>query len=718
MTDVAEGGAPDAAEPTRGSRVRWIGLAFLLGLAGMLALGTPWHLQMQLAWFDAYQKIAPREASSLPAVIVAIDEKSLAELGQWPWPRTTLARLVAAINSQRPAAIGLDLLFPEADRMSPARIADALSGADDSLRERLRALPENDARFAAAIAAAPVVLGIAGTPDANAAPLRVPPFRVSGREPGPRTREFPGVLTSLDLLDRAAAGHGLLSSDLEGGVVRRMPLVARVRATLAPGFTLELLRVASGSPHINLVADGARVRAVGVGELMIQTDADGAVWIPFSRRVGQRFVSAADVLAGRLPPDTLTAKLVLVGATGIGLLDYQTAPTAERLPGVEVHAQVLEAIVDHALLLRPGWTVLVELAALMGAGLLLIWAIPVLSPPRGVAIAVTLLALFAGGAFVMYAGARVLVDAATPGLSLVVLFGAMLALSLAEAARRQRLLERQVQRQREDAARVAGELEAARRIQVGILPRAETLKREMRIEIAAAMTPAREVGGDLYDFFMLDGTRLFFLVGDVSGKGLPASIFMAVSKALWKSNVLRTHSGGDLQTQIGALMTSANEEVSRENSEMMFVTLFAGLLDLASGELAYCNAGHDNPCVLAATGGIKARLSGGDGPPLCVMDDFTYGGATHRLLPGEFVYMVTDGVTEAMNGAAELYGGERLHAALARPIGPADRADDLLERVRVDVAAFAGAAEPADDLTILVLRWRGADAGFGRVLER
>ena len=258
MTDVAAGGAPDAAEPTRGSRVRWTGLAFLLGLAAMLALGTPWHLQMQLAWFDAYQKIAPREASSLPAVIVAIDEKSLAELGQWPWPRTTLARLVAAINAQRPAAIGLDLLFPESDRMSPARIADALSGADDSLRERLRALPENDARFAAAIAAAPVVLGIAGTPDANAAPLRAPPFRVSGRAPDPRTRDFPGVLTSLDQLDRAAAGHGLLSSDLEGGVVRRMPLVARVRDTLAPGFTLELLRVASGSPHINLVADGAR----------------------------------------------------------------------------------------------------------------------------------------------------------------------------------------------------------------------------------------------------------------------------------------------------------------------------------------------------------------------------------------------------------------------------------------------------------------------------
>ena len=121
------------------------------------------------------------------------------------------------------------------------------------------------------------------------------------------------------------------------------------------------------------------------------------------------------------------------------------------------------------------------------------------------------------------------------------------------------------------------------------------------------MVPARETGGDLYDYFLLDARRLFFLVGDVAGKGLSASIFMAVSKALYKSATLRAQ-----DPDIGSLMTAANAEVSRDNPQMLFVTVFAGILDLESGELEYCNAGHENPFLVDPSTSAVRRIDDGD----------------------------------------------------------------------------------------------------------
>jgi serine phosphatase RsbU (regulator of sigma subunit) len=235
---------------------------------------------------------------------------------------------------------------------------------------------------------------------------------------------------------------------------------------------------------------------------------------------------------------------------------------------------------------------------------------------------------------------------------------------------------------------------------VGILPRPELVfPAERRFEIAASMEPAREVGGDLYDFFMLDEDRLFFLVGDVSGKGLPASIFMAVSKALCKSAALRR------EQRIEELLREANSEIARENPESLFVTVFAGVLDSRSGRLAYCNAGHEPPFVLGRDGKI-ARLTDGGGPPLCVLDEFAYVAAEHSMEPGGIVCVVSDGVTEAMNQAGGLYGSERLERALLR-IASAGNPAAIVDAIRADVSRFAEGAEVADDLTLLVLRWNG-----------
>jgi len=215
------------------------------------------------------------------------------------------------------------------------------------------------------------------------------------------------------------------------------------------------------------------------------------------------------------------------------------------------------------------------------------------------------------------------------------------------------------------------------------------------------------VGGDFYDCFMVDSRRLFLIVADVSGKGLPASLFMALSKSLIKSIALRT---GD---DPGAILTRANGEIARDNPESLFVTAFVALLDTRTGTLAFSNAGHEPPRA-RPPGGALERVEHSGGPPLCVMTNFEYPTEYRRLADGEWLCIVTDGVTEAMDERQSAYGAERLRQLLAGIPEGAD-AESVLAALRQDVRRFVGAREPSDDLTAVCLRWNGA-GGFA--LER
>ena len=240
--------------------------------------------------------------------------------------------------------------------------------------------------------------------------------------------------------------------------------------------------------------------------------------------------------------------------------------------------------------------------------------------------------------------AGTLIDVAGPALGTLLVFGALLAATLAEADRQRRAL-------REAQARVAGELEAARRIQMGLLPSPQRLfAGEARFSLDARLEPARVVGGDFYDCFMLDAHRLFFTVADVSGKGLAASLFMALAKSLLKSIALR--SGADP----GAILVQASAEIARDNPESFFVTAFAAILDARSGMLEFCNAGHEPP-YLCRPGRTPERLEHAGGPPLCVVEGFAYASARCTLAAGESLCVLTDGVTEAMDRPATSTAG-------------------------------------------------------------
>jgi adenylate cyclase len=696
------GASPE--NPTlRTARVRLVSAAILIALTVALALDLPRALPLQSAWFDALQRLSPRMLDATPVTIVAIDDRSLSQFGRWPWPRTLLARLMRTINAYGPAAIGVDIVMPEPDPLSPER-ALAYADIDAALRERIAALPSNDTQLASAFREAPTVVVMAGAPDATGQPLRVAPIVISDAhadvDAAARARNglmrYPAALSSLATLNDAARGWGLISVPDLQGMIRRVPLVADVNGTLAPGLALEMWRVALNAPVLRLLTSDGSVGAVAVGKQAFATEGDGSVRAYFSAHEPDRFVSAVDVLADSVGAERLGRTFVLIGVTALALGDYAWTPVA-KMPGVEVHAQLLENMSENAFLVRPRWAPFVEAGALLLLGALLIGLTPRWPVRYTAMFAIACVALLLASAYAMFRADRQLFDAATPAVAFWLLFGMLVALELADATRNRKALQRVLQREREESARVAGELQAARRIQLDTLPRAEKL-RDSRIELAASMEPAQEVGGDLYDFYLLDEHRLFFMLGDVSGKGLSASIFMAVSKALCKSTMLRS-TGADL----GALLSQANREVERDNPGALFVTVFAGVLDLRTGELDYCNAGQENPWRVRPDGGGVTRLTQGGGPPLCVVDDFDYRAARTQLRPGDLLCVVSDGVTEALDRGGALYGAARVDAVLAH-IGSAPGA---VAAIGNDVKTFADGAEPADDMTVLGVRWRG-----------
>jgi adenylate cyclase len=696
-------GVSPAMPALRGMRVRSVAATILVVLAVFIGSDLPRVLPLQGAWFDALERRAPRPVATTPVTIVEIDDKSLAALGRWPWPRSLVAELVQRIAAFSPGVIGVDIVMPEPDPLSPER-ALAHVEADAALRERIAALPSNDAQLAAALHSAPTVLAMVGAPERTMQALRAAPVLAGGahedaalvaRAPA-GLASYPGALSSVGVLTNAAHGWGLISAEDTRGVVRQIPLVANVNGTLVPGLAVEMWRVALGARALRLSIEHGAVSAVRIGNDTFRTQADGSARPWFSVHRPERFVSAVDVLNGTVDGDRLRRSFVLIGVTGLALGDYVWTPV-EKMPGVEVHAQTLESMNERAFLVRPRIAPVVESAALLIAGGLLIVWMPGWPVRHGAIAAVACAVAFGALSYAVFREQRLLFDAATPAVALALLFATLLALQLADSTRHRKALQRVLQQEREEAARVAGELQAARRVQLDSLPRTDAV-RDSRVELAAVMEPALEVGGDLYDFYLLDDDRLFFMLGDVSGKGLAASIFMAVSKALCKSTMLRA-SDADL----GVLLTHANAEVGRDNPGALFVTVFAGVLDLRTGMLDYCNAGQEDPWRRDARGSVS-RLAGGGGPPLCVVDDFAYRSMRVALQPGELVCVVSDGVTEANDPSEAMYGAPRVGDALAGVTS----ASLAVAAIRDDVSRFAKGAAPSDDRTVLALRWRGA----------
>ena len=402
---------------------RAICFLLLLALVPLRILDPPPLEEIRLRTFDFYQSLRPRETMSPPVVIVDIDEVSLKDIGQWPWPRTIVADLVTQLTELGVAAIAFDVIFAEPDRMSPSIAAMSFRDLDDDTRSKLHNLPSNDEVLAEAIRHSRVVVGQVGSatavPRSEADAALQIGFAVIGPDPTPFLVTFAGLLRNVPAIEQAAAGHGVFSILPErDGIVRRVPIIMQAQGDMVPSLSMELLRVVAGSDAILVRTDQAGVQSVAVPGLEVPTDQNGRFWVHFNRHDPARYVSAKDVLQGRVSRDRIEGKLVLIGTSAVGLLDVKTTPVEAAMPGVEVHAQVVESVLTQSLLTYPNYAIGAELLVAVLGGLAIIIAAPMLRASTVTALGAILVTALIGASWYLYSQYNLLIDFTYPLVSI------------------------------------------------------------------------------------------------------------------------------------------------------------------------------------------------------------------------------------------------------------------------------------------------------------
>lgn len=431
--------------PPPTSRPRDLRWAWAVPLAALLlALGTAWRdppllRGLRNAAFDQFQRWHPRSSADAPVRIVDIDDDSVRRLGQWPWPRDQVARLLAAIDASRPASVAVDVLFAERDGTA-ARAGTAPNADLD--RELADALANGRVVLGFGMATRPASAASGASAD-DELELKAGFFPLGG-DPVPFLPSFSASIANLPAFQQAAAGQGAMTfiPDVDG-IIRQVPLLLSVDGRLVPSLAAEALRVAAGVRHYTVRSAGndGGVIDVRIGGQTIATDASGALWVHYARPRPERYIPAWKVLAHDVAADELQGKIVLVGTSAQGLMDLRFSPLGGIIPGVEVHAQALEQVLTGGRLSRPGWAPALEwIAALLGGGL-----VSLLAMKRSAAASSAGFLALSGAtslaAWTAFTAGQVLIDPVMPLLAMAMVFIPTTVVRYLQSERRQRWMK-------------------------------------------------------------------------------------------------------------------------------------------------------------------------------------------------------------------------------------------------------------------------------------
>ncbi len=664
-------------------RLRAAAAGALIALAAGLVAASPAFDGLRGLTIDVLTMLRWRAFGDLhapaasPAVVVALDEETFrtppfAGSPSVAWT-PEIARVLNAIIGGGAKVVGFDVVFPTSIEQSTVPFGDATMGArlHGFDRDFLRAL-------ALGARAGKVVLGEAQHQDAPVLP-------------SPGQRAAVGFTRNIRPLN--------VASDADG-VIRRVPLAFMVDGAPVPGMAAELAARASGAAPPATAADADRTIALdfaaGAGDIPTYSLADLRACLDKNADFFRRNFAGKIVLIGTVldvEDRKITSARFAVAPEGARGERCALAPparqsfTRDSISGVYIQATAVNNLMRGDALHELGRTG--SGFATFGLAALAVAAALMLGPVRAALAFLGVAALWTAGATLALRSALVLPLVEPLATSVVALGGAI--------GYRLLVADRIMAAQRERPRAHEAEMASAAAIQRAMLPREESGAAQGglqdTLDIFAHMIPAREVGGDLYDIVRLDADRVAITIGDVCGKGIPASLFMAITQTVMRL-VVRT--GQDLQAEI----RSANDLLVANNSEDMFTTLFCGIIDVPAGTLTYCNCGHNPPLLLRAGASTFETLPN-CGPPLAVMDGIGYKPRSVALAPGDLLLLYTDGVTEAENAGSAQFGVERLEQAiLAARHKPARF---VVEHVIERVAAFVRGAPQSDDITCVAV---------------
>ena len=639
--------------------------------------------------FDVYQKIFS-EKKETDVVIVDIDEKSLGKFGQFPWNRNVFAKILDELNNSDPKAIGFDIFFTEKDKQSPDAIIKSYNLIPSDVSE-LQNLKGPDQVFSEKLKESKSVIAVLGSnvpSHSNYDRKAKARFLSKGGDPKNFSYSYPHSIGSLEILEKNVKGLGSISFlDQLDGIIRSLPMIVRFDNKLYPTMGLEMVRVGSKQKNIYIELNELGIQRVSARPHKIKTDPNGIIWIKYKKSSKSQYISASEVYDGNFERNLFNNKYVLIGASAQGLFDLVKTPLGLTVPGVEVHANVIENILDQSYLIRNPNTYLFELLFSIVVALLTFILSQKIKPKFSLLIFFGNILLIIIIGFSIYKFRSELVDISYPIFMVALTFLSGLYFRFIEE---NRIALSNLQKE----AKLLKERELAAGVQKSLFPDISKFENF----IFAKNVPARDVSGDYFDVVRSTPEEYFFTLADVSGKGVKAGMYMAKA-----SSIFRTLT--NLKFPLEKIVFGVNNELVEAKFKGMFVTAVFGKLNIKTGEMIFINAGHES--ILTFDKDKNYEYIKSDMPPIGIVKYFTETMVKSNKinLKDKTFVVYTDGVTEGYLKNGEEMGAEGVQKII----------DDMTEVTPKNIVEALekelnwGAEKLRDDITCMAINIENTD---------
>ncbi len=593
--------------------------------------------------FDLYQKVFTLNKTESNVIIIDIDEKSLGKFGQFPWSRSVFAKILENVNVSNPKAVGFDIFFTEKDKQSPEEIIKSYNLIPTDVSE-LQKLKGHDEIFREQLEKSKSITAVLGSnvpSHSNYDRKAKARFLSKGGDPKDFTYSYTYSIGSLETLEQSVKGLGSISFlDQTDGIIRSLPLLVRFNNKIYPTMGLEMIRVGNNQKNIYIEMNEVGINRISARPYKILSDPNGIIWIRYKNSIKSQYISSSDVYDGKFPENFFKDKYVLIGASAQGLFDLVKTPLGVTIPGVEVHANVIENIIDQSFLIRNPNTYVFELIFAIIVSILTFVFSQKIKPKFSLSIFFGSLIIVIIIGFSLFLFRSELVDISYPIFLLTITFLTGLYFRFIEE---NKMALANLQKE----AKLLKERELAAGVQKSLFPDISKFENF----IFAKNVPARDVSGDYFDVVRSSPEEYFFTLADVSGKGVKAGMYMAKA-----SSIFRTLS--NLKYPLEKVVFGVNNELVEAKFKGMFVTAVFGKLNINTGELVFINAGHES--ILTFDQNKNYEYIKSDMPPMGIVKYFTESmvKSTTINLKGKTFVVYTDGVTEGYLKNGEELGAE------------------------------------------------------------
>ena len=605
----------------------YLGTIFLF-LVIIKLINPPIIKKISFVNHDFYQKMFNRgEVKSV--TIVDIDEKSLAKIGQFPWRRDIYSKILDNLNQHNPSVIAFDIVFSEEDKQNPKDLLLQLQKESDEFLD-VKVTNTNQV-FIDSLKRSKVVLPVIGEPNDNFIENNSEPklrLIVKGDDPKNFIYRYKNKITSLENLNSAAKGIGSISllPNIDG-IIRNVPILYNIDNKIWPSLALEAVRVATGQKNLLVQSDKNGIQLIKTRKNIIPSDQNGVINIKYKKFDKKNYISAVDIVNNDFDQKRIENKIILIGSSAQALFDIVKISNGKTVPGVEIHAHIIDNILKNENIVKNLITQIAENIIFLILIIFLIFIPTKIKPKFSIIFFIGSILLTNILSIVAYQF-NFYLDALFPSIAATVMFMTSLYFryleenSIAiENEKKQSILKKERE--------IAGE------VQKKLFPSNKKIEKY----IFAKNTPAKDVSGDYYDYYQVNDNEIYFILGDVTGKGIKAGILMANAAAVFRSLA-------KMNSSVSKTALYINNQVKDSSYQAMFITAILGRINIEKKEMEFINMGHEPMMVLDQNFNfeyVKSTL-----PPMGLMPikDETFFKTTTMDISDKTILIYTDGVTE------------------------------------------------------------------------